>query len=60
MSEHTAENDAIPERVIRDIETHCAEARNAVDKTLVGYFVPIDQWRAIRALLRSIPPGRGD
>ena len=45
----------IAERVIADVETHAAEARNALTKELVGYFVPIDQWRAIRALLRTPP-----
>ena len=34
---------------------HASECRNALTRELTGYFVPIDQWRAIRALLRSSP-----
>ena len=45
----------IAERVIEDVERHASECRNALTRELTGYFVPIDQWRAIRALLRSSP-----
>lgn len=48
--------ESIVEQVIRDVEQHSSAAKNAVTGDLVGYFVSIDQWRALRSLLRTIPP----
>lgn len=47
------------ERAIEDIERHANECRNALTNDLVGYFIPIDQWRAVRSMLRTSEPDLG-